>query len=240
MASNSNLWNEHEWTREARDILEGIKLFPKDSRIIMIIRHSYRLNAKNINDTPKMRLTPLGHEVAFQFGTLLPKNRPIRIFHSISPRCIETAEEIFKGFKENSGEGEMKGPLRPLYQIGGDFEYFKKKIFHASPPQFINRWAAGHYPPGLMTPLSVFSQRAAYSIWKLSEDPPSNAIDLHVTHDFIVMGLRFGWFGLTPPEEAVSFLGGIVMSIQDDTITLLDGNKLISTEIPYWWANMCV
>jgi len=240
MVNDKNAWSEHEWTREAQEILKGIKLFPENSKIIVIVRHSHRLNAKDINDTPKMRLTPLGHDVAFQFGTLLPNNRPIRLFHSISPRCQETAEDILNGFENGEGKGELIGPLRPLYYVGGDFEFFKKKIFMMSPPEFINRWAAGHFPPGLLTPLSIFCQRAAFSIWKLSGDPPANAIDIHVSHDFIVMGLRFGWFGLTPSEEGVSFLGGIAMSFQNDSITLLEGGKLISMEIPYWWANMCI
>lgn len=240
MTSGKNIWDGHEWTSEAREVLEGIKLFPENSRIILIVRHSHRLDTKDLAEGSQMRLTPLGHEVASQFGALLPKNRHIRIFHSISPRCKETADDILKGFESISGEGEIKGSIEPLYKIGGDFEFFKKKIFMTPPPKFINRWAAGHYPPGLLTPLSVFSQRAAFTIWKLAEDAPSSGIDLHVTHDFIVMGLRFGWFGIGPSREGVSFLGGIVMALDTNAITLLDGRKVISTEIPYWWANMCL
>jgi len=43
------LWNELEWTADARQIIEGLKNYPKDSKIILILRHSQRNEPRDFN-----------------------------------------------------------------------------------------------------------------------------------------------------------------------------------------------
>ena len=36
------IWKEGEWTNEARQIIDGLKKFPDNSKIILVLRHSHR------------------------------------------------------------------------------------------------------------------------------------------------------------------------------------------------------
>jgi len=114
------LWNEADWVDHSRKIIENIDKFPKDSKIILILRHSHRNEPIIPEKVHKLRLTPQGHAIAIKFGESLPKDRPIRLFHSIIWRCEETALNIHEGFKSVGGESEMKGEFAPLYNIGID------------------------------------------------------------------------------------------------------------------------
>ena len=112
------IWNEGEWTNEARQIIDGLKKFPENSKIILILRHSHRNPQTSFENGQKTRLTSQGHAIAKKFGENLPCNRNIKIFHSIIWRCEETANNIHEGFKNIGGTGELKGHLEPLQSIG--------------------------------------------------------------------------------------------------------------------------
>ena len=92
------IWEENTWTNQARNVIEGLNKFPSRSKIIILMRHSQRYEPKlvNLNDlkVANMELTPLGQEIAEKFGERLPIERIIRLFHSLSNRCKETAEKI--------------------------------------------------------------------------------------------------------------------------------------------------
>ena len=36
------IWKEGEWTNEASQIIDGLKKFPDNSKIILILRHSHQ------------------------------------------------------------------------------------------------------------------------------------------------------------------------------------------------------
>ncbi|MFX1463419.1 MAG: histidine phosphatase family protein, partial [Promethearchaeota archaeon] len=100
------IWKEKEWTIQARQIIEGLKNFPEEANIILILRHSQRNEPEELDGIIKLRLTPEGHLIAKKFGEELPKNRSIRLFHSVVWRCQETAEDILSGFENINGKGE--------------------------------------------------------------------------------------------------------------------------------------
>lgn len=51
------MWEESNWTYQARQIIVGINEFPKNSKIILIIRHSHRKVSRNIKELSKLGLT---------------------------------------------------------------------------------------------------------------------------------------------------------------------------------------
>jgi len=51
------------------------------------------------------------------------------------------------------------------------------------------------------------------------------------------MALRFGWFGIPPDAQWVSFLGGIAFTLTENKIKLFVKDRFISMNVPYWWKN---
>ncbi|MFX1468649.1 MAG: histidine phosphatase family protein [Promethearchaeota archaeon] len=229
------IWKEEEWTVQARQIIEGLKNFPEEANIILILRHSQRNESEELDGLIKLRLTPEGHMIAKKFGEELPKNRSIRLFHSVVWRCQETAEDILSGFENINGKGEIKGAFGPLFNLETARDFFPNQMKRYSGTQFFFRWVAGLYPPNEITPLQEYCQKAAELFWKKFNNAPDKNIDIHITHDFFVMALRFGWFGIPPSKNWVSYLGGFAISFIENKILLLDSNKVTSVEAPYWW-----
>jgi len=118
---SNKIWEDHPWTKQASNIIEGLDKFPAHSKIIIILRHSQRYEPKLINENDlkgaNMELTPLGEEVAKNFGENLPNDRAVRLFHSPRNRCKVTAEKIYQGFTEVNGKGTLIGENNSLYGI---------------------------------------------------------------------------------------------------------------------------
>ncbi|MFX1349480.1 MAG: hypothetical protein ACFE92_12500 [Promethearchaeota archaeon] len=229
------IWATSNWTTHARSLINGISEFHEDSKLILILRHSHRNEPEFLNKVHKLRLTPEGHAVAKKFGESLPKNKPIRIFHSIIWRCEETAEDIHNGFKSIGGKSELKGVFSPLYDIGIDDRSFLAQFKNYHFKDILFRWAAGFYLPEEWTPFIQYSQKSAHLIWNQLKDAPEGGLDIYITHDWHLMSLRFGWFGIAPDERWVKFLGGFAFTFEEDHILLLDYGELKSLEIPHWW-----
>jgi len=156
------IWEEADWVSHARKIIDNLELFPKNSRIILILRHSHRnqpLPHENVN---KLRLTPQGHAIAEKFGENLPKSRTIKLYYSKIWRCEETAENIHKGFQNIGGRSELIGEYKPLFDIGiqkrSFTERFKKRHFR----EVLYRWAAGFYPIEEWIPFTTYCQETAH------------------------------------------------------------------------------
>ena len=229
------IWEQEDWANKARKIIDKLAEFPDDSKIILVLRHSHRNEPKALEDVNKLRLTPKGHAIAKKFGENLPKNRPIRLFHSIIWRCEETAENIHNGFKKVGGESELLGTFEPLFNIGINnraiFEKFKNYHFR----EILYLWAVGFFHSNDWEPFTSYCQKTAQLILNNLKDAPENGIDIYVTHDWHLMSLRFGWFGLPPDSPWVKFLGGFAFTYEDDSILLLDRGELKSVQAPHWW-----
>ena len=229
------IWEQADWVTHARNIIENLDKFPVDSKLILILRHSHRNEPKPLENVNKLRLTPQGHAIAKKFGESLSKNRTIRLFHSIIWRCEETAENIHKGFQNIGGNSELKGVLKPLFDIGLQDRSYTTQFKNAHFREVLFRWSAGFYLPKEWTPFTTYCQQAARIIWNHGNNQSNRNIDIFVSHDWHVMSLRFGWFGLPPDEQWVKFLGGFAFSFEDDHILLLDHQGLRQVEIPHWW-----
>ena len=232
---NEKIWKEGEWTNEARQIIDGLEKFPKNSKIILILRHSHRNELKTLEGAQKLRLTPKGHAIAKKFGANLPSNRIIKIFHSIIWRCEETAQNIHEGFKNIGGTSKLKGVLQPLSEVGiTDRQFFFNEFKNVHFFDIFYRWVVDFYDPIYWMPFTEYCQSAAHIIVDQVKNSPENSLNIFVTHDMNVMALRFGWFALLP-DKWVKFLGGFAFTIEEDQILLLDYGELKPVPIPHWW-----
>ena len=229
------IWKEGEWTEEAHQVINGLKKFPDDSKIVLILRHSHRDEPTALEGAQKLRLTAQGHAIAKKFGENLPRNRPVEIFHSIIWRCEETARDIHQGFKNIGETSEIKGVLLPLAYIGINDKQFYMSMFNkGSVMDSFYRWVVGFYNPDDWTPFLEYCQSAVHLFLDQVKNSPENGLYIFITHDFNVMALRFGWFGLRP-EKWVKFLGGFAFAIEEDQTLLLDYGELKPVALPHWW-----
>ncbi|HDZ18044.1 hypothetical protein LCGC14_0950690 [marine sediment metagenome] len=229
------IWNQEDWVAHARNIIENLTKFPEGSKIILVLRHSHRNEPAVNENVNKLRLTPQGHAIAKKFGESLPKDRFIKISHSIIWRCEETAENIHNGFRSIGGNSELNGILTTLFDIGLKNRAFTDQIKKNHFRDVLFRWVAGFYLPEEWTPFTTYCQDAANLIWSNNINLPTNSIDIYVTHDWHTMSFRFGWFGLPPDKNWVKFLGGFAFAFEDDQILLLDHHGLRNMDIPHWW-----
>ena len=230
------IWKEADWVDHARNIIENLNQFPEESKIILVLRHSHRNAPQPSEDVNKLRLTPQGHAIAKKFGESLPKDRSIKIAHSIIWRCEETAENIHHSFLNIGGNSELKGVFEPLFHIGIQRRSFTNNFKNRHFRETLYRWVSGFYLPEDWTPFIKYCQKTAHLIWSQVKTPPHSGIDIYVTHDWHVMSLRFGWFGLPPDKSWVKYLGGFAFTFEDDHILLLDHRGLNPVEIPHWWG----
>jgi broad specificity phosphatase PhoE len=228
------IWKEEDWTSDTRQIIDGLKQFPDNSKIILILRHSHRDEPDGLEKAQKLRLTPQGHAIAKKLGENLPSSRPIQIFHSIIWRCEETAQNIHEGFNSIGGASEIKGSLSPLQDAGiKDREFFLNEFTSVPFFDIFYRWVAGFYNPNVWTPFIEYCQSTAHIILAQVKNAPENGLSIFVSHDLNVMALRFGWFGLRP-EQWVKFLGGFAFTLEGEQTLLLDYGKLQPVAIPHY------
>jgi len=229
------IWENPNYTDQARQIISAIQNFPEDSKIILVVRHSH-VKPKRLKDFD-YKITPIGREIARKFGENLPTERPIRLFHSKMNRCQETAEKILAGFENIGGNGELKGEFSPLYDIGMTPEFVLNEVKRYNPFRFFYRWMAGLYPPDKITPLLEYSQNAATLIWNKLNTASERGIDIHISHDLHVLALRLGWFGIPLKDKWISYIGGLALVFNKDNISVfnIDIDKSVSIDFPYWW-----
>lgn len=230
-----SIWNKADWNQEAKNLLKALGKFPKDSKIILVLRHSHRDDSDDPWKMSKLKLTPLGHEIARKFGENLPKERTIRLFYSFLDRCKETAQDILEGFSRALGNGNLMYFINALVDFGMEAEIFFEEVTKYSFIEFFYRWIAGLYSPKIITPFSEYCRNSANEIWKYIENAPENGIDIHISHDLIILSYRLGWFGLHPNNYWPSFLGGFAFAFNNSNILLFDNNQFIKIEYPYWW-----
>ena len=231
------IWQQADWASQSRDIINKLNEFPTNSKIILVLRHSHRNEPKPKEDMREIRLTPQGHAIAKKFGESLPINRPIRLFHSYIMRCQETAENIQNGFKSVGGDSQLVGKFIPLYHLGINNRAILANLKNFNFKGLIYRWAVGFYSSKDWEPLASYCQNAAHLISKHLKDVPENGINIYVTHDWHLMSLRFGWFGLPPDSQWVKFLGGFAFTFKEDHFLLLERGELKSVEAPHWWKS---
>jgi len=220
-----HLWNTSNWTAQARYLIEGIKTFPKDSRIILILRHSHRENSNDIKFLGKLGITDVGRKIAYKLGENLPLERFVRIFHSPSPRCKETANKILEGFTKKNGKCKNYGAISPLNNLDSEKDFITTKALKYGGDRFVNLWRSNYFSVNNLMLFSKYCIQTFQNLLKLISNTTEGGLDIHVSHDLFIIALRLGWFDMNLSDKWVSFLGGFAFSIKKEKIFFIDIGK---------------
>ncbi len=228
------IWRDVDWCFQARILIEGLKKFPQNAKIILFLRHSHRKDSNDVKELENLGLTELGCEIAKIFGSSLPKQRPLRIFHSPSPRCVETALKIIEGYKKVGGVSENLGASSPLNETKSSNGFITTQALKYRGIDFIQHWRDNQFSKKDIIPFSEYCANIYSYIMKTSKTAKEGGFDIHVSQDLFIIALRYGWFDRINIFEWVSFLGGFAVSFNKSQNFLLDlGNKSLES-IQLW------
>jgi len=183
-------------------------------RAALLIRHSERPHIASAVGTNEVALTPAGVEAAASLGRqLASRHKNIRLFHSPVLRCAQTAEAIRTGAQDNGATATVHGPRNCL---GGSY-----LVDHTSAlpladqlgPKFVRTWFSGGISPAIIKSLSdALAEHTQYILSELGSSPAPATLDVHVTHDWNVMVIREGIFGICYEDVGwPDYLDGIVL-----------------------------
>jgi len=228
------IWNNAEWTSQARSLIQGLNQFSQDSKIFVFIRHSHRKESLDANELEKLGLTELGCEIARIFGRSLPKNRALKLFHSPSPRCIETVQNIIEGFHETGGFYDIYGTNSPVNNTKSSKNFITTQALKYGGIEFIERWHDYKFSKKDIIPFNDYCMNVYDHAMRISEKAQEGEICIQVTHDIFIMALRYGWFDISIKHYWPSFLGGFAVSFDIGSNFLLDVGKQIPELIKIW------
>jgi broad specificity phosphatase PhoE len=225
-------WLELEWLEDARNLIDWAKDVESENQVILFVRHSHRLHSDDQNKLLHMKLTPLGHEMAKQFGQHLPNRGVLEVFHSEHPRCVETAQGIVEGYKSNNQIALIGGAIRELLgplvhtSIGDELIDF-------GIDGFINKWAKGKFPLSQIERLEDYGTR----LWEktvLQVNVAKKAkLLVHVSHDLVLMSMRRAVLGVEAMKENwIPFLGGFGLTKIDDSFQWFEAGRLTKVLSP--------
>jgi len=231
------IWNNAEWTKQARNIIQGIKKFPKESKIFIFLRHSQREHSNEASVLDKLGLTDLGSQIASIFGENLPISRLLKIYHSHSPRCIQTAHKICDGFQQVGGICEIVGTASPVNKLKSKKGLITTQALKLGGNGFISRWYDKKYTEDEIVPFENYCVNVFNFIKSISEESQVGFICIHITHDIFILALRKGWFDLSTPHSWPSFLSGFAITFKKNPNLFLDLGKSLPAPILLWNGN---
>jgi len=235
MTNFEEIWNNAKWLKQARLLITGLNKFSLDSSIGIILRHSKRNEPSLWDENQNMELTEEGKQTAKLFGSKLPKDKDLILFHSGVNRCRETAELIRDGFSESGGESIMEGECRILRGIGLNPNLLTEELKKYPLMDVIIRWTAGLYPEDKWPSFNSYARRAADAIWSYLESQENNLMAIFITHDLHSIILRYGWFGFALDFRGIDYLGGFAFTFKDKSLRVLDYGDVKTVEVPFYW-----
>ena len=186
--------------------------------IILLMRHSAREYEPGRHDLLNP-LTEEGRMLAKDLGRKLPKSVIIRGYTSPAERCVDTAEQIMAGHKENGGQ-VMRN--RVVEALGVFYVLDQMKMFMAMQAAgglvgFQRQWFSGEVPPDILMPADLSANLVAgLAKEKLKEKLSEPRVDLMVSHDFTLYLLKHQLLGQDSERYPnVIYLDGIAIFERD-------------------------
>ena len=195
--------------------------------LAVLVRHSTReeIVGLTVSDAMMAPLTEAGRRLAWGFGKGLPPDRAVRIFSSEVPRCLDTAAEIARGFREAGGDPGEVTPRRSLAaSFIRDAEVVAREFGTRGARGFVQAWAAGELGPSVLAPLAQAARDQLANLLEAIPAHPPEATEgaglplhLHVSHDVNVVALLHLMLDVTDPQTPwPGYLEGVVVEGQGD------------------------
>jgi broad specificity phosphatase PhoE len=204
-------WNTQDWLNGANVLIHWSHTLAENASFMLVIRHSHRETIASYDDMVGRGLTGLGHRMAREFGRRLPLRKNTRIFHSIVPRCSETAEDIAEGIHDAGGRVDLiKGSDLLVGPRVIDSDLWQKigrdgiRVI-----EFVEEWRNGMFTKEQMEPYEKFRARVAREMVRKLRLAPDGSMYLHVTHDlFLVAAGRVIQTIYASAGQRPDYLGG--------------------------------
>ena len=217
MSTKLDEWSNLGWLADARRLVDWTNHQDIGHPVMLVIRHSHREQSTDVHELREKRLTELGHRMAFQFGKRLEKQRDIEIFYSSHPRCHETAQDIAESCNAKGDQARLISDLRVLLGPKGSGGSISAEMMKIGGPEFIKKWIQGKWTNEIIWPVEEFREAFTKEIMGRFYSASENTLQIHVTHDLVLMITKYFLFGVTPSRENwTPFLGGFGVAMTDD------------------------
>ena len=237
----SSVLESVEWSKPILKLLSHMEELDPIHPTILHIRHTETLHrARNLMGTPQgysSLSTEKGKQATYELGTLLPKNKKYRLYHTKIERTKETAQELQKGLHSNGANAEIQGNI-PV-SITVDVSKFQQVTRQERDLGLIiqdvgTRWLAGVYSDSIRVPSLGFAKTAASIMLDNLKSADSECVDVYVSHEVYVAAYMFHWFGIYP-KDWVEFLEGFILQLLDDRMIIYTKKGKTERLYPHWW-----
>ena len=220
-----NAWKMNEWLNNAKQLLAWIRSQRESHPLVLVIRHSHREDSKDAHELSKMRLTDLGHRMAFCFGKKLPSNREVEISHSGHPRCQETAFGICKGYTEVGGDAKLVSVSQVNLVPQAGKNRISNEMVKLGGVEFIKRWVNGNLSDDVIISIEKFRDSFLEGIF-VQLRKSVNSFHIHVTHDLHIMTLRNILFStILSGANWIPYLGGFGIILKKNELLGFDNRN---------------
>lgn len=185
-------------------VISDLRKWEFPAHAAAVIRHAERPPIYSARGVSRVPLTESGVRAAKRFGESMGSYRQVRLYHSPVLRCEQTARAIAEGSCE---AGTPVVSIRESAVLGGSYLIDRELALTKADElgsRFIREWFSGALEEGLVKPLDTsLREHIRYIVATVCESTDDRRIDLFVTHDWNIMVLREGLFGIR--HEAVGW-----------------------------------
>jgi len=122
----------------------------------------------------------------------------------------------------------------------GNGEKIGEQMMQVSGPAFVIKWSEKQLPGDLIEPLEFFRDRFITEVVGRFAEANSGKLQLHVTHDLVIMGARLALLKRRPTESNwTHFLGGLAAPVDERGYSVFkNGEARRSPELASALANL--
>lgn len=215
-----------------RVIIEALASLESSSRAAVLIRHSIR--GPITPENPDVSLTEEGRAHARIFGESLPWNGSLLVRTSSMRRCVETAEEILRGYRESHPDStaallQSGKSLAALLHSDENKSQIRElvKLMERRAPEPDSEW---DIPSERVDSALAAARRTVRDLRALLGGVPEGSLCLFVDHDFHIMILGEALFGgYLTKKQWIDYLDGLVLTVgpEDELIAVRGSQKVV-------------
>jgi hypothetical protein len=225
-------WQALDWLDDAKELIQWAREQGSSHPLMLIIRHSHREDSTDVKKLLEKRLTELGHRMAIRFGKELPIDREVEIFFSSHPRCHETAQGIVKGLTAAGGNASLVSDIRVLLGPQGSGSRIGHEMLSSGGPKFVRHWIEERLSKQTIESIEEFGNVFVRDTIGRLRYASENSLQIHVTHDLVLMGARNILFGTVPTDDNwTSYLGGFGILWANGVYYAYEGGEELTLDI---------